>query len=498
MPAAASLPEQSVVAEEDKKNNLKLSSKPSEEAFQKSLDEIKGTIDKLQAEMVCHLTYFPVIKLDSPTELKQEITLLLHDNAINEKINNADRSSASLKKDELREKQSEIRKKRMAKRDELKTMSDSLQRKKRDLKMNKDKVKSPYKTTKEIDNQIMKLDKQVEAGNLKIIDEKRILTEISQLNRLKKTVESFDAQQLIIDNEQKAIDELRKTLDDDETDMQKFNTEFDQLKNELDEINVLYDEKKRIRELIASEIERRRDVINARNQFKQQQEEDRRRRREAQKEKREQYEAQRRAEIAARIRENASTPAFENEIYTCDLLIKYFQAINGNSKANDQTPVTTSAFSTTIREPDTSSNTPEGMMLTKKADRNDDYFIGKKNSSKKKSPKDKKSTSFNLDIEILQQLASLKVSIPINVADIGKTIDDLIARKNYYLENQVKVTNENIEKAEAEISALENRSVKGQDYQQEKVVTISEVKSEEIVDNESSSVVDSHVKEEAQ
>ncbi|CAG8439794.1 7371_t:CDS:2 [Ambispora gerdemannii] len=503
-PAAASLPEQSVVAEEDnKKNNLKRPSNSSEEAFQKSIDEIKNTIDKLQAEMT----------------------------VINEKINNADRSSASLKKDELREKQSEIRKKRTQTRELLKNMNDSFQRKKRELRMNKDK--SQYKTTKEVDNQIIKLEKQIESGSLKIIEEKRIVAEISQLKKLKKTVESFDIQQFIIDEEQKAIDELRKTLDDDEIDMKKYNSEFDQLKNELDEINVLYDEKKRIRELIANEIENRREIINARNQFRQQQDEERRRRWEAQKEKKEQYEAQKRADIAARIREDASIPAFQNEIYTCDALINYFQTFQGNGKANEQTPAATSAFSTNIRELDTSSNMPEGMILTKKADRNDDYFIGKKNSSKKKTPKDKKSTSFNLDIDILQQLTTVKVSIPINVADIGKTIEDLIARKDYYLENQLKVTNENIEKAEAEISALENRSIRGQDYRErsrnkqsnkstitqsevasttstvvtttlevvetvETTSTNNEMVSEEILDNASSSAVASQVKEETQ
>merc|ERR1712000_639908 len=49
------------------------------------------------------------------------------------------------------------------------------------------KSKVPYKSVEDIDRQIATLQKQVDAGNMKIVDEKKALNEISQLNRAKKS-----------------------------------------------------------------------------------------------------------------------------------------------------------------------------------------------------------------------------------------------------------------------------------------------------------------------
>lgn len=45
--------------------------------------------------------------------------------------------------------------------------------------LNDAKGKFPYKSAADVDNQIKALDKQVESGTLKLVDERKILNEIS-------------------------------------------------------------------------------------------------------------------------------------------------------------------------------------------------------------------------------------------------------------------------------------------------------------------------------
>ena len=75
----------------------------------------------------------------------------------------------------------------------------------------------PYKSVDEIQQHIDRLQKQVDAGTMKIVDEKKNLAEISQLNKQKKGFAGFDEAQKKIDNVKAQIAELRKTLDDPES-----------------------------------------------------------------------------------------------------------------------------------------------------------------------------------------------------------------------------------------------------------------------------------------
>ena len=74
--------------------------------------------------------------------------------------------------------------------------------------------KNPYKSVDEIDQQILRLQKSVDAGTMKIVDEKKALADISQLNRQKKSFAGFDQAQKGIDEVKAQIAELKKTMDD--------------------------------------------------------------------------------------------------------------------------------------------------------------------------------------------------------------------------------------------------------------------------------------------
>lgn len=75
---------------------------------------------------------------------------------------------------------------------------------------------------------------------MKLVDEKKALSEISSLRKSRKVVESFAAQQAAIDADKAKIDEVRKELDDPE--QKAVSKKMGELRKELDEINKKFDE----------------------------------------------------------------------------------------------------------------------------------------------------------------------------------------------------------------------------------------------------------------
>lgn len=76
------------------------------------------------------------------------------------------------------------------------------------------------------------LDKQVESGSMKLVDEKKALQEITTLRRSRKTLEASGSIDESIAADKAKIDELKKQLDDPEA--KKVSDRFDELKKEMD------------------------------------------------------------------------------------------------------------------------------------------------------------------------------------------------------------------------------------------------------------------------
>jgi uncharacterized coiled-coil DUF342 family protein len=90
-------------------------------------------------------------------------------------------------------------------------------------------------TLRDCPNPHRSLERQVESGSMKLVDEKKALAEISTLRKHRKTVESFSSQQAAIDADKAKIDQVRKELDDPE--QKAASKKFDELRKELDEVN---------------------------------------------------------------------------------------------------------------------------------------------------------------------------------------------------------------------------------------------------------------------
>lgn len=86
---------------------------------------------------------------------------------------------------------------------------------------------------------------------MKLVDEKKALSEISSLRKSRKMVEGFSTLQTSIDNDKKKIDEVRALLDDPE--QKKLDEQFKGLKKELDEVNKKMDEQSKGRDALFEE-----------------------------------------------------------------------------------------------------------------------------------------------------------------------------------------------------------------------------------------------------
>ena len=99
------------------------------------------------------------------------------------------------------------------------------------------------------------LEKQVESGQMRLVDEKRALAEISDLRKSKRSFDAFGTQQEGIDSDKAKIDELRAKLDNSEYKglqdrYTAIQTELDEINKDLDATNSsrdkLYDERTRL------------------------------------------------------------------------------------------------------------------------------------------------------------------------------------------------------------------------------------------------------------
>jgi len=434
--------------------------KPDKKLYDAEQDRIKLEIDALQVKL---------------SAVRDKISLATKSNSSNDR-----RSTLRAELDSIRNQQSSNKASRSKVLEQIKGLQDSIQKKIKDLQAAKSKI--PFKTAAEVDAHIQNLEKQVESGNMKLADEKRALQEISSVRRNRRVVEGFQADQESIESDRHTVDELKKQLDDPES--KAVSERFDSIKTELDELKKEGDEAYAGRTKLFEE----RDSLQAQlnTLFNQKREssqqfrdlndrywtkvnEDRARRVERAREQRAAEDAQKKREIAERLREDAEIPAFQAQIEDCQTLIDHF---SGKSSVNAAAPLTpkldvVGVPKLEIRKVD---GAPEGSVARKKkGEEEESYFVGGKGKGKGKrsapkssdangaSPASPTSSSpLNVPLATLSALLTLSIPPPASAVDVPRVIEDLKTKKAWFEANQARVTAENITKAENEIQRLTN------------------------------------------
>lgn len=383
----------------------------------------------------------------------------------NAKPNNQD-SPTVKKQQELRAELSSIRQKqqgfkssRSSTQEKINALESTL--KARIAEQNNSRGKMSFKNVDEIDREIARLEKQVDSGTLRLVDERKALSDISQLRKQRKGFAGLDEAQKGINELKAQIAELRKTLDNPEakalsdkyTAIQK---ELDAIKAEQDNVyknlNSLRDERTKLRndqqKKYAAIREIKDNYFKARRAYKEYEDEAWRIRRERQKTEREAFDREKRKKAADKKLEEASAPAYADEIITAQGLIRHFDpAYDFSSLGLDDKKDAGSNFRAGVGRTVDDSGL-QGMKVVRKEDREDDYFVGTGGKKGKKGKKGgaaaagSEGSKFNMNVGIIEDFAKVKIDPPMNQSDIPAVVEKLAAKITEWKKNQASKTEE--------------------------------------------------------
>ena len=325
------------------------------------------------------------------------------------------------------------------------------------------------------------LERQVESGQLKLGDEKRAIQEISNTRRIRRAVDGFQAEQAAIDYEKEQEEQLRAQLDDPESKAiseryEKLKAKFDDLKREGDEAaanrNKLFEEKNALQGEIDAlwglKKESHQRFKGANDRYFTKAKEERARREERVRQQRAAEEQQKKLDLVERLRDEASSPAYQIEIEDCQTLIDAF--------SKGTTSEVPAVISSTEKKKAGLAGVPQldirkveaptDMVPRKKKGEDEEaYFVAGKGKKSKKGAKANghsspalstptSSSHFHIPLPTLTALLSLSIPPPGSKDDIPQVVEDLKTKKAWFKANQELATKEKVAKAEVEIKRI--------------------------------------------
>ena len=320
------------------------------------------------------------------------------------------------------------------------------------------RARIPFKSVEEVDREIQRLEKQVDTGTMKLVDEKKALSEVSSLRKQRKSFAGFEEMHKGIDAVKSQIADLKKGLDDPHfkalsEKFSKIANELDGIKKEQDEaykgISTLREERTKLQEEQQAKWMALKAVkdqyYQAKKAFNDWEHEAYRARREKQKTEREAWEKEKRRKVADEKLEQAGQPAYMDEILTAEGLLRYFDPTFAGSSAISTGPSKFAAQATRKIEEDA----PKGTKLMKKDEEN--YFMGtggKKGKKGKKGPTTVSPTAptesgkFNLSIGVIEELGKVNIEPPMGQSDVPNVIGKLKEKLAFWKKDQDRKTNE--------------------------------------------------------
>ncbi|WRT69508.1 uncharacterized protein IL334_006494 [Kwoniella shivajii] len=401
------------------------------------------------------------------------------------------RSAIKSEMDGLRSEQAKFKGDRNKLFDEMKKLQENVQRKIKDVQGQKGKI--TYRSSGEIDDRISDLEKQIESGSLKLVDEKKALAEITTLRRSRKVLETTGSVDDAIAADRARIDELKKQLDDPEA--KKVSERFDELKKEMDSLRAegdkayeergkLFDERNSYSKQMDDLYEKKRQSAqthrDANDKYYAKVSADRQARQDKFKAEKAKEDAARREEEITRLREEAKSAAYTSEIDDCAVLIGWFKGKYGSgevpqthagSKTSEE-KIVEGVKALEIRKVDEGAF--QGMTLKKKGEDEElgGFFGGGKSKKKKAGKKSGTATpasegtstpttssgAVNLPMSLLSALLSLGIPPPSGKDDVTRTVDDLETKKAWFEANSAAKTKAEIERVEKLVAKLQKKN----------------------------------------
>ena len=318
------------------------------------------------------------------------------------------------------------------------------------------RAKMPFKSVEEIDAQIDHLNKQVESGKMKMVDERKALDEVSKLRKQRKGFSALDDLQKRIDEKKAENAELKKTFDTQES--RALSQRYEDNQRELDEIKAARDGTNKNFDAIKAEREKLNNEQKAtwakikeikdtyyqnRKAYKEYEDMLYQQRRDRVKAEREAYEKEKRKRIADETLQKASDRAYMDEIRSAESLLAFFDPSTRTSDASKEPSKFAAEAQRTVDE-----SVLKGMKVMKKEE--EDFFVG---SGGKKKGRGKKTTGdgasvptktgkFNLDPGTIEGLSGLGIDPPASQAEVPAVIEKLREKLEFFKKDQDRKTKE--------------------------------------------------------
>lgn len=363
---------------------------------------------------------------------------------------------------EVIQKQGSIKQERNGIQDQIKNVDAGLKRKIAEIQAQT--AKNNFKTVGEIDLRINYLDKLIDAGDLRLVDERKYVKEMSSLRKLRKDFGAVEKQQELIDADKARIAELKKKLSSVQN--KDAQAEFERVQKELDELSasnkVVTDKRKELfnkRDAVKKSKDQaygkirslRADFDQEFDKFKKLLSDEKKKRDDEYKQQQQAQKLQKRKEEAEKQLAEASVPAFTHEINSIHNLLGYF-----DSEYVKPAPKSAASASSTSVPPSTANSArkidfPEDVVVIKKEQLS--FVEGSKKKKGKKSTT--KTKAFSVDPDVIVALGDLSIPLPTKQEDVASTIDILKETYTALEAKQEEQTKINIEKAKARIAKLE-------------------------------------------
>lgn len=309
-----------------------------------------------------------------------------------------------------------------------------------------------FKNVDEIDREIERLDKQVNGGMMKLVDEKKALGDISSLRKQRKGFAGFEDQQKKIDESKAKLKSLRDTLDDPESKAlsekySKIQAELDTIKAEQDDayknINALRDERTKLNDEQKEKFQAIRkikdDYYQGNRAIQEYEYQARKKARERRKTEQENFEKEKRKARAQKLLAEASDKAYLDEIRLAESVLRFLDPSYSSEKAPLQAP---SQFQATAQRTVDDSGI-KGMKVVRKDE--EDYFSGtggkkgkkgRKNAAAAESPAASSTAKYSCPPAVIENCESLKIDPPMSAADIPSVREKLQAKLAHWRADQ--------------------------------------------------------------
>ncbi|KAI0022742.1 hypothetical protein F4780DRAFT_732824 [Xylariomycetidae sp. FL0641] len=350
--------------------------------------------------------------------------------------------------------------------DQIKRLDEQLRSRIAEQKNARGKV--PFKSVDDLDREIDRLEKQVNGGMMKLVDEKKALSEISNLRKQRKNFAQFDSSQKGIDELRAKIKEIKDSMDDPEAKAMseqytKIQTELDAIKAEQDEafknLNSLRDERTKLQAEQQEKFQAIRklkdDYYGQKKAFQEYEREARQKARDRQKAERERFDKEKKKERAQKMLQEASDPAYLEEIRRANSLLHFFDP---SSTSSEKKPLMADSGLGAQASRKVDDAGMKGTMLVRKEEREDEYLPAKKKGKKGKkggaaASADK--SGYNCPPSVIDDCTFMGIEPPMSAADVPAATEKVKEKLEHWKADQQAQTQRNIEKAKKEIEKLE-------------------------------------------